>query len=199
MPTTLTPSSFHRLIQQCAAGDQDALGDLVTGTYDELRRLAQRLQGSGRQPISLTPTELVHELWLRKLTRLVRQLAQPAERSNFFRYVGSAMLDLLRDHRRRRRAPKGDGRPHPLDGVDAPGLAPEQPEDVEALALALEELRAAYPDWWEVVCCKYLQGDDCSDSEAAQRLGLNNPTVRYRRTAGVAFVRSRLAARRVSP
>jgi RNA polymerase sigma factor (TIGR02999 family) len=89
---------------QARPGDPQ-LADRVAGAvYNDLHAIAAaRLRRESAPPF--TPTELVHEAWLR-----LRPQGEPiADRSHFFRLASVAMRRLLIDHARERLAAKRGG------------------------------------------------------------------------------------------
>jgi RNA polymerase sigma factor (TIGR02999 family) len=90
-------------------GNTDALNELLPLVYAELRRVAARQLRGERGPVTLQPTALVHELYL----RLVDQRhGDWRDRAHFFGVAAQVMRRILVDHARRRRAGKrGEGLP----------------------------------------------------------------------------------------
>jgi RNA polymerase sigma factor (TIGR02999 family) len=82
-------------------GDENSRSRLFEAVYDELRRLARgRLRGE-RPDLSLAPTALVHEAYLKLIDqRRVRW----QNRSHFFAIAGHVMRRILVDHARARAA-----------------------------------------------------------------------------------------------
>jgi RNA polymerase sigma factor (TIGR02999 family) len=96
-------SEITVLLAQSQAGDAAARDRLFTLLYTELRRLARgHLAKSG--PITLDPTTIVHEAWLRT------QGEQAAgNRRQFFAYASAVMRSVIIDHVRERAADKRGG------------------------------------------------------------------------------------------
>jgi len=91
---------------QRGKGDPAALDYVLPIVYAELRRVADRHLGQERGGHTLSPTALVHEVYLR--------LAGGTEasfegRAHFFGVAARAMRQVLVDHARRRRASKRGG------------------------------------------------------------------------------------------
>lgn len=135
-----------------AAGDPDQHFAVL---YDELRRLAEHHVGRGGAALTLSPTTLLHDAYL----RIGRhpELAFP-ERGRFFAYASRAMralvIDYVRRKRARRRGPEfeitlGDGEVVGA-GSDAEHLA--------HLSDALDELAKAAPRLAELVDLHFFCG-----------------------------------------
>ena len=89
-------------------GDQGAAGRLLPLVYQELRALAARYLRGERAGVSLQPTDLVHEAYLR-LIELERMDWQG--RAHFFAMAATQMRRVLVDHARAADAAKRGGRP----------------------------------------------------------------------------------------
>ncbi len=105
-----------------AAADRERLLGLM---YDELRRLAGKLMAHERRVVTLQPTALVHEAYV----RLVEQRTPGwSGRAHFLAVAATCMRRVLVDHARARRAQKRGGPLQPVtldedvDGSASPEL-----------------------------------------------------------------------------
>jgi RNA polymerase sigma factor (TIGR02999 family) len=130
-----TPPGITVALQCWNQGEKDALQRLIPLIYDELRMLAGHHLRAEYEPITLRPTELVHEAFLR-----LSGHRQPAwrNRAHFFGAVTELMRRILVDYARRRKAAKRQGKGQQL-GHDE---VPSQPTgfDFELLDQALTRL-----------------------------------------------------------
>jgi RNA polymerase sigma factor (TIGR02999 family) len=99
-------ADITRLLQRRGEGDPAAVDSVFPIVYAELRRLADRHLAQESPGHTLSPTALVHEVYLR--------LAGDADaswqgRAHFFGVASRAMRQVLVDHARRRRASKRGG------------------------------------------------------------------------------------------
>lgn len=151
--------------------DLDA-ATLLPILYEELRRLAEARLRRTPPGLTLQPTALVHEAWI----KLVGDRDPGwSHRGHFLAAAAQAMREILVDHARRRSALKrGGGRLRVEADVD--GIAIEVPVD-EVLALdeALRQLERAAPRPARVVELRWFAG--LSNAEAAQVLEISEPTV----------------------
>lgn len=115
-----------------------AVDELVPHVYRELRRLAQWQMGRGTPGVTLQPTVIVHEAYL----RLVDQSrADWRGRSHFIAVASKVMRNLLIDHARARAAEKRGGGWQPVTlADDAIGGRQLGMEEVLALDEALGKL-----------------------------------------------------------
>jgi RNA polymerase sigma factor (TIGR02999 family) len=143
-----------------------SLDDLYTLVYEELRRLAlviRRTDGSGT--LTLTPTALVNEAWL-KLARSPH-LGQTS-RVHFKRIAGRAMRQVLVEAARRRMARKRGG-----DGVLM--LVPFDDGVDQPLDTALHDLARLHPRQAAVVEGRFFGGLEIP--ELAELLNVSPSTI----------------------
>lgn len=152
-------------------GDEATLTRLFSLTYEELRRLAKSV--SSRDPnATLSPTDLVHEAWL-KLSDSPGFVA--ASRLHFKRIAARAMRQVLIEAARRRLSDKRGGGPVALVMNADEHEAPATSEQVLALNAALSELSELDPRQALLVEGRFFGGLDLA--ETAQLLGVSEATV----------------------
>lgn len=179
-------SDVTALLNLVAAGDAQALPELFDAMYDDLRRAAHRQLGAASRR-SLSPTELVHELYLKLAASGSRDWH---DRAHFYRVAARAMRQLMVDRARAGAAAKrGDGRaPVELDSQLAG--SDDDAESVLALhdalaALAMRDARLA-----EVVELRFFAG--LSGEEIARVLGVTERTVKRDWQLARAFLHARI-------
>jgi RNA polymerase sigma factor (TIGR02999 family) len=162
-----------RLLQDWAAGNREALDQLVPLMYDELRRLAHGRLRSERADHTLGTTALVHEAYLR-LVDIDR--AGFESRAHFLAMASRTMRRLLVDHARSRSAGKRGGgvRPAPLD--DALNLPQEDATRFLELEEALQRLESVDERTARVVEQHYFGG--LSVQEIGEVLRISPSTVK---------------------
>ena len=142
------------LLEAAAAGDRQAAGDLLPLVYDELRKLAAARLAGESPGVTLQPTALVHEAYLR--------LVGPADaarwdgRGHFFAAAAEAMRRILVDAARRKRREKHGGRLERVELPDPP--APDPDDRLLALDDALTRLAAEDPVAARVVELRQFAG-----------------------------------------
>lgn len=126
-PITVLLSAQHR-------NDRNAVDQLTSLLYDELRRIARQRMRRERSDHTLHTTALVNEAYL----RLVGGGTIPiSDRVHFLAVASQQMRRILVDHARRRgRAKRGGGAGHVslLDSVDEPAA------EIRPAELALEDV-----------------------------------------------------------
>lgn len=154
-----------------APGDREAMDRLFSSTYEELRRLAARVR-QGEAAVTLSPTALVNEAWL-KLSASPPQAA--LTRLHFLRIAARAMRQVLVEAARKRNAKKrGDGVAL-VTFDDAVGAEPAGADEVLALDAALEALAQVNARQAQMVEYRFFGGMEVA--ETAALLGVSEATV----------------------
>ena len=169
-----------RLLEAAGKGDRAAANALMPLIYDELRELAQRQIAREPAGLTLQPTALVHEAYLRLGDG--RETKWENKR-HFFAAAAIAMRRILVERGRRVGAVKhgGDRARVAFDQLEIAGLENE-PFDWIDLDEALSALQAHDPELGEIVSLRYFIG--LSVDETAQTMGLSPSSVdRYWRGA----------------
>jgi RNA polymerase sigma factor (TIGR02999 family) len=110
-------------LDAAAAGNRHAAADLLPLVYDELRKLAAARMADESPGLTLQPTALVHEAYLR--------LIGPADairwenRGHFFAAAAEAMRRILVDAARRKRREKHGGRRERVELPEIPARDPD--------------------------------------------------------------------------
>ena len=147
-----------------------ALNDLITALYAELKRLAAREMRGADGTITLGPTALVHEAYL----RLSQAGIAVESRAHFFHLAAQVMRCILVDRARARMAEKR-GRNIamlPLESLEIGAPIPDR--DLLALNDALRVLEKTDPQKSRLVELRFFAG--MSVEEAAQVLGISPRT-----------------------
>jgi len=164
------------LLERAHAGDRAAMNEVARIVHGDLVRLARKMMfrehGRGRRTLSLEPTSLVNETFI----KLLAQRAEYKNREHFFAIATKAMLRVLLDyHKARRRRKRGPDQVRvSLSLLDrtrpvAPDVA------VPELIDSLERLERLDPRFAKVVKLRALWG--MSSQETADVLGISKSTV----------------------
>lgn len=141
------------LLRAWTKGDAGARDRLASLVYDDLRRVA-RGRVRGRAPQSLSPSDVVHEAFV----RLLGQDARYENRAHFFAVAAEMIRRVLVDHARARHARKRGGTAVRIALSDAKLV--ERPKNVDVLALdqVLDELAEQDLRQARVVELRYFGG-----------------------------------------
>jgi RNA polymerase sigma factor (TIGR02999 family) len=180
-----------QLLRKWSEGDAGARDELVPIVYRTLHRLALHYLADERQALTLQPTALVHEAYV----RLVDQsLPEWNGRDHFFGVAAHLMRQVLVDHARRRLSQKRGAGILFLEldqAADVAALEGSRPE-ILAINEALEDLARLDPRKCRVIELRYFGG--CTEAETARVLALSVATVRRDLRAGEAWLAAHLGA-----
>jgi RNA polymerase sigma-70 factor, ECF subfamily len=166
------PALFELDILEVPVANRQALDQLFSVTYEELRRLASAVR-RGDPSATLSPTALVNEAWL-KLAKSPDIGA--TSRLHFKRIAARAMRQLLVEAARRRNADKrGGGAEITVSFDDALKKAPSSEDEVLALNHALDTLAEMNPRQAVMVESRFFGGLEIP--ETAEMLGVSEATV----------------------
>lgn len=124
------------LLSRWTEGDENALHDLISLVYGELRQVARNRLAAERSGHSLAPTDLVHEAY----ERLVHVEIPWRDRVHFFAVAAGTMRRILVDRARSRYAEKRGGGVQKVTLGGDEALAADDFETMLALHHALERL-----------------------------------------------------------
>ncbi len=161
------------MLRRVRTGDPEALAQLVSLVYDELKTLASRQRRKVPAYETLNTTALVHEAFIKLTGGESREFE---DRCHFFATAATAMRHLAVDYARRKNAARrGGGRVDlPIDQVELG--APDQTETVLAIDESLTRLAGHDRRMAQVVECRFFGG--MTERETATVLGVTERTVR---------------------
>lgn len=147
--------------------------ELLPLVYDELRRLAASRMLGGMRAMTLQPTALVHEAWIRLGTKMDRSWQS---REHFFNAAALTMRRILVDRARQKATIKHGGlnAENWLPPIDAPDMS----ADARLLLIeeSLKRFESENPQDTRIVMLKFFAG--LTNDEVADTLGVNEKTVR---------------------
>lgn len=168
----MAEEGITQLLLQWSDGDRTALDRLLPLVYGELRRLAQSYLRRRQPNVSLEPTLLVHEAYLKLVNQ---EQVSWQNRAQFFGLSAKIMRDLMVDHARRAHAAKrgGDNYSLSLSEADRVGQSPNL--DLLALNEAMEQLASFKPRHCQIVELRFFGG--LTIEETAEVLAISHATV----------------------
>lgn len=131
------PGEITELLAEWRAGNPAALERLMPLVYEALKRIARAHLSNERRNHTLTPTELVHEAYLR-LSGLEQM--DWRDRTHFFALAATTMRRILVDHARTRHRAKRGGQALHVDLHEATALAEPTAQGICDFDLAIEQL-----------------------------------------------------------
>ncbi len=184
----MTSHEVTGLLDAWSEGDPKALSELMPLVYDELHRIARRQFRRENKDLTLQPTAVVNEVYLRlKGQRKVRWRS----RAEFFAVAAKLIRRVLVDHARRRKRLKrgGDVPKVPFDEVL--GRAESRAPGLIALDDALDDLDRLAPRQAQVVELKIFGG--LTLEEIADTLEISRSTVHREWNAALLYLRRELS------
>lgn len=158
-----------QLLGAWRSGDGQALEQLLPLVYADLHRMAQRhLRAEGQ--LTLSPTDLVHEAYLRLLGPVDWQ-----NRAHFFAIAARQMRHVLVDHARHKLRAKRGGGELRVDWPAAVSAEAPAPPDVLKLDLLLDTLATLDGRKRDVLELHYFGG--LSHREMAHVLAVSEATI----------------------
>lgn len=189
------------MLQRAAAGDQVAAADVLPMVYKHLLDAARAALLKERRGHTLTPTALVHEVYL-KLFGAETTLAY-ADRAHFYATAARAMQQVLIDHARARLAQKRGGPGEDQTGLEvrrtslsdlgdvADLLTFDDPARIVSLHEAVSRLEGESARAAEVVRLRFYAG--LSVEQTADIMALSPATVKREWQTARAWLYSQLA------
>ena len=160
------------ILNRALAGDAASRERVYALLYAELVRLA-RSHLSGAGAVSLNPSALVHEAYLRMLRRDGTPMR---DRRAFFAYASTVMRSVLIDHVRAGSADKRGGLFTPVTLTTGVLNSVAAEEDFSRLNEALDALRSVDARSSRVVEMRYFAG--MTEEDIAEELEVSVPTVK---------------------
>lgn len=167
-----SPADVTSLLNELAAGDQEAAAKLVPLVYEELHRLATRRLRHERPDHTLQATALVHEAYM----KLVAQRdAKWQNRAQFFAVASQVMRRILVDYARGQQRIRRGGKQQKVSLDDVLLVSPSRTEEVLAVNESLLRLEKFDFRQGRIVELRYFGG--LTVDEAAEILGVSSKTV----------------------
>ena len=178
-------SDVTHILERLEGDDPEAVRQLFTVVYGELRKLATQQLQSEQPGQTLQATALVHEAWLRLTVsgtdesdgHRAPESAGSAEnaygwkyRSHFFGAAAEAMRRILVDNARRKNRLKRGGHMHRTT-LDLDAVIDTQGDDMlESLDHALRKFESVDPIACELVKLRYFAGMSLLDAGIALKI-----------------------------
>jgi len=180
-------TEINQLLERWRSGESEALEQLMSIVYEDLRRIAAWQLQTERPNHTLQPTALVHEVYLR--------LAGNAQidwkdKAHFFALVAQLMRHILVDHARGRTRHKRGGNARAVTLDEALRVSTASDPELVELDEALSSLAFIDERKSRIVELRYFGG--LSIEETAEILGVSSTTVRREWTLAKAWLRREL-------
>jgi RNA polymerase sigma-70 factor, ECF subfamily len=176
--------AITELLRLWQGGDRQALSQLIENLYPELRRIASaRLRGQSANA-TLSPTELLHETWMRLAAS---EGLSFAERAPFFKVTAMIMRNVLVDRARAKSAAKRDAASALLVHRLPVHLLTKPPFDLPVLDQAIQALELLSARQAQQVDLRFFGG--FSAEETAEILEVSPATLKRDWLAARMFIK----------
>lgn len=161
-----------QFLKQWSDGDDQALDQLMPLVYEELKKLARHHLRKHRDNLTLQPTAVVNEAYL----RLVNQQHVNFQcRAQFFGLAAKIIRELLIDEAKRQQRDKRGGNAQRISLTDADPVSNSSEIDLLALDEALNKLAQKRPQHSRIVELRFFGG--MTIAETAELMGISTTTV----------------------
>lgn len=184
-------ANVTQLLVDWRSGNQEALEQLLPLVYNELHNLANIYAGGERRQVTIQPTVLVNEAYLRLVGNASPQFEN---RAHFMGIASRLMRQVLVDHARKRRTAKRGSGAEQVSLDDVFNLGTRQSSDVVAIDDALKALEALDPRKVKIIEMRFFGG--LSIEETAQALEISVATVGREQRLALAFLQRELTGSR---
>jgi RNA polymerase sigma factor (TIGR02999 family) len=184
-----TQPDITALLERWSSGEENALEELVPLLYKELRRMAGNYLRRERHELTLQPTALINELFVRLIDQ---QKINWQSRAHFFGIAARLMRQILVDRVRARQAAKRGGVHYSLSLSKADRVTGHQSVDLLALNLALKKLDKLDPLQVRIVELRFFGG--LTIEESSKVLSLSHATLERQWKMARAWLRCELGA-----
>jgi RNA polymerase sigma factor (TIGR02999 family) len=185
-----SPISLTEQLQAFSMGDREMAEAILRQTLPKLHQLAVRHLGNERYLAPVSPTELIHEVWIRNIQKGGWHVNS---REHFYAISGRAMRRVLVDFARHRLALKRSGpivaaikNPTESRDLSDSGSAAQ----IVEIGLLMEKLAKGRPEISEIVDLHYFAG--FSLTEISEIKGLSLRQVRHRWEKGRDWLKDRI-------
>ena len=166
-------SEVTRILDAMGQGEAGAAERLLPLVYEELRKLAAARMAHEAPGLTLQPTALVHEAWLRLGANEAKDWNS---RAHFFGAAAEAMRRILIENARRRKALRHGGGQARIDIQDIDLAAPTADDQLIAIDEALQRFCTVDRRKAELVKFRYFVG--LTIEESANTLGISEATAK---------------------
>lgn len=178
------------ILKAIVQGDDTAVGELTPLVYEELRRIAGRRFKDAGGPMTLQPTAIVHEAFIKLVDR---DTVNYNDQAHFMAVAATAIRHVLIDHARRKGAQKRGGDRGRITLTDARAESGGEEVDLLELDDTLNQLAELDPRAARVVELRFFGG--LPDNAVAGLLNISERTVRNDWAMARAWLRQAMSER----
>lgn len=166
-------SEVTNLLIKVQRGDEEAYDQLFPLIYKELKRLAYSQLQSEHSEITISGTELVHEVYIKMIDQ---EAIEAKNKSHFMAISARCMRQILVDHARKRKAKKRGGNQKDVTYIDQLLKVHQESEQIIDLDKELDKLAQLDQRMADVVTLRFF--GQMTVHATADALGISERTVK---------------------
>lgn len=178
-------ASLTQRLHAYFGGNTENVDDLLREILPKLHEIAVRELHREHHSAPLSPTELIHEIWLRNLSRASWTIRDQA---HFYAIASLAMRRVLTDLARKRLSARRNGEQGmPLNGPPSRNAWDRNARQIVEMGALMDRLETELPDSARAVDMHYFAG--FTFDEIAKINGLTVRQVRFRWEKGMEWLK----------
>ncbi len=166
-------SEVTNLLIKVQQGDEEAYDQLFPLIYKELKRLAYSQLQSEHGEVTISGTELVHEVYIKMIDQ---EAIEAKNKSHFMAIAARCMRQILVDHARKKKAEKRGGDQKDVTYVDQLLKVHQESEQIIDLDKELDKLAQLDQRMADVVTLRFF--GQMTVHATADALGVSERTVK---------------------
>jgi len=169
-----TVTSLTQRLRTYFGGNAENVDELLQDILPKLREIAARETQREQHAERLSPTELIHEVWLRNLSKANWTIR---DRGHFYAIASLAMRRVLVDLARKRLAERRNG-----DSADlAASRKDRDAHQIAEIGMLMDQLERELPDSARVIDMHYFAGFTFQEISETSALTVRQVRIRWER------------------
>lgn len=169
-------NSLTQRLRAYFGGDAENIDALLQEILPKLREIAARELHRERQHAPVSPTELIHEVWLRNLSKAKWTIR---DQGHFYAIASLAMRRVLTDMARKRLAECRNGGKAPPNEPEAAGSSAKDAAQIVEIGMSMDRLENELPDSARVIDMHYFAGFTFQEIAATNKLTVRQVRLRW--------------------
>ena len=170
-------NSLTQRLRDYFGGDAGNVDTVLREILPKLREIAARELHRERHQAPVSPTELIHEIWLRNLSRASWTIR---DQGHFYAIASLAMRRVLTDMARKRLAERRNGeQPMPTGESSFVSAAVKDAGQIVEIGMLMDRMEKELPDSARVIDMHYFAGFTFAEIAETNRLTVRQVRLRW--------------------
>jgi RNA polymerase sigma factor (TIGR02999 family) len=170
-------NSLTQRLRAYFGGDAENIDALLQEILPKLREIAARELHRERQHAPVSPTELIHEVWLRNLSNASWTIR---DQGHFYAIASLAMRRVLTDMARKRLTERRSGEePMPANERSLVNATDKDAAQIVEIGMSMDRLENQLPDSARVMDMHYFAGFTFREIAATNKLTVRQVRLRW--------------------